>query len=63
MVGDTTWDVEAAAKADVETIAVRTSGFAESELVESGAVGVFESIRELCERLDETPLAGRLSYV
>ena len=59
MVGDTTWDIEAAAKADVRTIAVRTGGFAEAELLDAGAIGVYESIRELCERLDETPLNGR----
>jgi HAD superfamily hydrolase (TIGR01549 family) len=58
MVGDTPWDVEAAAKAGVETIAVRTGGFAEAELADGGAAAVYESIRELCERLDETPLAG-----
>jgi HAD superfamily hydrolase (TIGR01549 family) len=58
MVGDTTWDVEAAARAGVETIAVLTGGFAESELDDAGALAVFESIQELCERLGETALAG-----
>jgi HAD superfamily hydrolase (TIGR01509 family) len=55
MVGDTPWDVEAAGKAGVDTIAVRTGGFAISELEEAGAKAVFESVTELCERLDETP--------
>jgi HAD superfamily hydrolase (TIGR01509 family) len=55
MVGDTTWDVEAAAKAGVKTLAVRTGGFATAELEEAGAAAVFESVVELCERLDETP--------
>ena len=41
MVGDTPWDVKAAAAAEVETIAVLTGGFAEAELR---------------ERLPETPL-------
>jgi HAD superfamily hydrolase (TIGR01509 family) len=58
MVGDTTWDIQAAARADVPTIAVLTGGFAESELREAGAACVFESIAELRERIDETPLAG-----
>jgi HAD superfamily hydrolase (TIGR01509 family) len=58
MVGDTPWDVEAAARAGVETIAVLTGGFAESELDDAGALAVFESIQELCERLGETALAG-----
>lgn len=58
MVGDTPWDVKAASAVDVPTIAVLTGGFAEAELRDAGAVAVFESIRELCERLDETPLGG-----
>jgi HAD superfamily hydrolase (TIGR01509 family) len=57
MVGDTSWDIEAAKRAGVETIAVMTGGFAEAELREAGAVCVFESIAELRDRLDETPLA------
>jgi HAD superfamily hydrolase (TIGR01509 family) len=56
MVGDTPWDVKAAAGAGVETIAVLTGGFAESELRDAGACAVFESIRELRERLTDTPL-------
>jgi HAD superfamily hydrolase (TIGR01549 family) len=57
MVGDTTWDIEAAKRANVPTIAVLTGGFGEAELLEAGAACVFESIDELRERLDETPLA------
>jgi HAD superfamily hydrolase (TIGR01509 family) len=56
MVGDTTWDVEAAARAGVQTLAVMTGGFAVAELEEAGAAAVFESVTELCQRLDETPL-------
>jgi HAD superfamily hydrolase (TIGR01509 family) len=56
MVGDTTWDVEAAAKAGVATLTVRTGGFGVDELKEAGAADVFESVTELCERLDQTPL-------
>jgi HAD superfamily hydrolase (TIGR01549 family) len=57
MVGDTTWDIEAAKSAKVPTIAVLTGGFGEAELLDAGAACVFESIDELRERLDETPLA------
>jgi HAD superfamily hydrolase (TIGR01509 family) len=56
MVGDTTWDVEAAAKAGVPTLTVRTGGFGVDELEEAGAKAVFESVTELCEQLDQTPL-------
>jgi phosphoglycolate phosphatase-like HAD superfamily hydrolase len=57
MAGDSTWDCEAAARADVPTVAVLTGGFSEQELRQAGAEVVFESLTELCERLDETPLA------
>ena len=56
MVGDTTWDVEAAERAEVKTVAVLTGGFGEAELREAGAVAVFESLVALREGLDETPL-------
>jgi len=58
MVGDTKWDVDAAAKAGVPTICVATGGWWRQELREAGAVAVYESVDELRERLDETPLAG-----
>jgi HAD superfamily hydrolase (TIGR01549 family) len=58
MVGDTPWDVHAARKAGVDTLAVLTGGFSEAELREAGAVEVFESVTELCEQLESTPLAG-----
>jgi HAD superfamily hydrolase (TIGR01549 family) len=57
MVGDSTWDIEAANNAGIPTLAVLTGGFSEAELRERGAAAVFESIAELRERLDSTPLA------
>ncbi|PZS14808.1 MAG: HAD family hydrolase [Solirubrobacterales bacterium] len=56
MIGDTPWDVHAARKAGVDTIAVLSGGFAIEELRESGAVAVFESVTELRSELDGTPL-------
>jgi HAD superfamily hydrolase (TIGR01509 family) len=56
MVGDTPWDVEAARKAGVETICVITGGFSEQELRDAGAVAMFESVEELRQKLDSTPL-------
>lgn len=47
MVGDSPWDVAAAARAGIPTVAVRSGGFAESELVEAGAVAVFDSVAVL----------------
>jgi HAD superfamily hydrolase (TIGR01509 family) len=56
MVGDSTWDCEAAGRAGIETVAVLTGGFSEAELLDAGAAVVFESIVELRKRLEETPL-------
>ncbi|SDQ07368.1 HAD family hydrolase [Quadrisphaera sp. DSM 44207] len=60
MVGDSTWDCIAAGKLDVPTLAVRTGGFSVEELTDAGAVRVFDSLGQLREHLDETPL-GRPS--
>jgi HAD superfamily hydrolase (TIGR01509 family) len=57
MIGDTPWDVKAAARAGVGTLAVLTGGFAIEELTESGAKEVFESVADLRAALDRTPLA------
>ena len=57
MVGDTTWDVEAAARAGLETLAVLTGGYSGGELRDAGAVAVFDSVFELRSSLDGTPLA------
>jgi HAD superfamily hydrolase (TIGR01549 family) len=56
MIGDTVWDVEAAARADVETLAVRTGGFSEQELRDAGARDVYTSVEELRQSLRETAL-------
>jgi HAD superfamily hydrolase (TIGR01549 family) len=57
MVGDSTWDCEAAKRAGLETVAVLTGGFSETELRDAGALVVFSSIKDLRESLGETPLA------
>jgi len=56
MVGDTPWDVEAARRAGIETVAVLTGGFSEPELREAGAVAVFDSIVALRAGVAATPL-------
>jgi HAD superfamily hydrolase (TIGR01509 family) len=58
MVGDTTWDCEAAKRAGIETVAVLTGGFSEAELRDAGAVAVFGSIEDLRRSLDETPFTA-----
>jgi HAD superfamily hydrolase (TIGR01549 family) len=56
LVGDSTFDCEAAGRAGVPAVAILTGGFSEQELRDAGAVAVFESLGQLCEHLDETPL-------
>lgn len=52
------FDVEAAARADVPTIALRTGGFGADELTELGAKGVYASLTELREEYGKSPLSG-----
>ena len=61
MVGDSTWDCEAAGRAGIRTVAVLTGGFSDRELLDAGAVAVFASIPELIEGLDRTPLTAQTS--
>jgi HAD superfamily hydrolase (TIGR01549 family) len=56
LIGDTVWDVKAAKRAGVETLAVLTGGFSEQELREAGASDVFTSVEEVRKSLHETPL-------
>jgi HAD superfamily hydrolase (TIGR01509 family) len=58
VVGDSTFDCEAAKRAGLETVAVLTGGFSEQELRDAGALAVFGSLDELRESLDETPLSS-----
>jgi HAD superfamily hydrolase (TIGR01509 family) len=58
LIGDTVWDVEAAKRAGVETLAVLTGGFSEQELRDSGARDVFTSVEELRQGLARTPLGA-----
>jgi HAD superfamily hydrolase (TIGR01549 family) len=57
MVGDSRWDIEAAANAGLETICVITGGWSEQELRDHGAAAVFDSLVHLREQLDQTPLS------
>jgi HAD superfamily hydrolase (TIGR01549 family) len=55
MVGDSVWDVEAAKRAGLPTLAVLTGGFSEAELRDAGAEQVVEAIADL--RVDSQALA------
>jgi phosphoglycolate phosphatase-like HAD superfamily hydrolase len=57
MVGDSTWDCEAAKRAGIDTIAVLTGGFSEGELRDAGASAVFASLSDLLANLGDTALS------
>ncbi len=47
MIGDSPFDCEAAGKAGIQTVAVLTGGFSRQELLDSGAIKVFDTLAEL----------------
>jgi HAD superfamily hydrolase (TIGR01509 family) len=55
LLGDTPYDVEAAAQAGVDTVALRCGGFTESQL--AGACAVYEDPADLLARYDSSPFA------
>ena len=57
MVGDSVFDCESAKNAGLKSIGVLTGGFSEQELLDAGALRVFESIEDMRQQLDETPFA------
>jgi HAD superfamily hydrolase (TIGR01549 family) len=63
MIGDSTWDCEAAARADVASIAVLTGGFSERELYQAGASAVFETLDQLRSRLRQLPADTPLQMI
>jgi phosphoglycolate phosphatase-like HAD superfamily hydrolase len=56
MIGDSTWDCEAARRAGIASLGVLTGGFSDRELEEAGAAAVYQSVDELRRRLDDTPV-------
>lgn len=55
VVGDTPYDIAAADKAGIRTIAVRSGGFDDEKL--SGALAIFDDVAELLARFDSSPLS------
>jgi HAD superfamily hydrolase (TIGR01549 family) len=47
MIGDSPWDCQAAGRAGLRCLTVRTGGFADCELRDAGAVEVYESLTDL----------------
>jgi HAD superfamily hydrolase (TIGR01549 family) len=63
MVGDSTWDCEAAGRAGVPSIAVLTGGFSKVELHQAGASAVFETLDQLRSRLRQLPADTSLQMI
>lgn len=55
--GDTPYDVEAALKAKVRVVALRSGGWNDAEL--EGASAVYDSVADLLHRYDASPFAAR----
>lgn len=53
-VGDSTWDVAAAARAGVECVCLCGGGISRDELEYAGAIAVFEDPRDLLEHVGDT---------
>ena len=57
-VGDTVWDVKAAARAGLPCVAVTSGGISRGELEAAGAVAVYEDVGALLDDLDRSLLLG-----
>jgi HAD superfamily hydrolase (TIGR01549 family) len=56
VVGDSTWDVEAAKAAHLACIAVESGGFSEAELRDAGAISVYKDVDALRSDLESSPI-------
>ena len=60
VVGDTRWDIEAAAKIGLDVVTVLTGGWTRRDLTDAGAVAVYDNVADLLADLDNSPLARLL---
>ena len=58
VVGDTTYDAEAAGKAGLKTIGVLCGGFPDNVLRQAGCVAIYRDPADLLENYGSSPLAG-----
>jgi HAD superfamily hydrolase (TIGR01549 family) len=59
MIGDTAFDIEAATKAGVKTIALRCGGWSDNDL--KGALAIYNDAADLFAHYDESPLGKGIS--
>jgi HAD superfamily hydrolase (TIGR01509 family) len=58
MVGDTVWDIEAANRAGVPCVALRSGGTGGAELTAAGAIAVYDDAADLLVHFETSPLAA-----
>ena len=58
VVGDTVWDVQAASRAGLGCVGVTSGGISPAELIEAGAVTVYDDVAALLDQLEGSPLLG-----
>jgi len=59
-VGDSVWDVESAGRCGLGCVAVLTGGSDRDRLLAAGAVEVYESVEDLLQQFEASPLAACL---
>lgn len=59
--GDTPYDVEAAGKAGVRTVAVQSGGWSREDLQQAGAATVYADVAEIVRRFDQSPFGADAS--
>ena len=57
-IGDTPYDIEAAKKIDLATIALLSGGFPEEDLRDAGAIAIFRDPADLLDHYYQSPLVG-----
>jgi HAD superfamily hydrolase (TIGR01509 family) len=62
VVGDSPFDVQAAARAGMGCIGVLSGGFAEAELRRAGAIAVYKDVAGLASEYDESPFAKESAW-
>ena len=56
MIGDSTWDCRAAARAGLSTVTVLTGGYCREELLGAGAVAVFDTLADAIDGIVDRDL-------
>lgn len=57
VVGDSPWDVKAAARAGLRTVAVRSGGFSDEDLNDAGAAELYDGMEDLLRNYERSLLA------